>query len=134
MTTTVNKQELKYGTIAYWKERINKASDLMIVGTNISTNRNWDKGHYNYFKIFVVIDGQNQEMQFTENETKENLKRLPLKKKDGYHEFHTSVLGMDRYFKILYSLSSILFEGDNSVNGDSGYVIFDKFPSARRHN
>lgn len=131
----MNNQELvKFGTIAYWKERIQKATDLDIIGTNISQNRNWDKGHYNYFKIIVVIDGQIEELRFTNNETKKNLDRLPVKQRDGQPQFYEHVLGMNRFFSILYSLSRVLFEGDNSVNNDSGYVIFKKFPNARKYN
>lgn len=131
---TAIKQKPAFGTIEYWKERINKATDLTIIGTNISQNKNWDKGHYNYFEIHIVIDGKIEELRFTNNETKKNLQRLPVKQRNGLPQFYEHVLGENRFFSILYSLSRVLFEGDNSVNNDAGYVIFEKFPSARNHN
>ena len=128
--------EIEYGTIEYWKQEIKKATDLTIIPVGVSTNQYWDKGIWNRFRIFMVIDGKFEELRFTDNETQKNLKRLPIKKnKDGYgYTFFERVIGMDRLFSILYSLSRVLYEGDNSVNNDAGYVIFEKFPSAKRFN
>lgn len=128
-------RELKFGTIEYWKEELKHATDLTIIPVEKSTNGHWDKGIWNRFRIFIVIDGKFQELRFTENETQQNLNRLPIKKdKYGDYTFFERVLGMDRLFSILYSLSRILYEGDKSVNNDAGYVIFEKFPSAKRFN
>lgn len=71
-------------------------------------------------KIIIVADGKIEDVRFTYNETKENLRQLSIKKKDDRYKFHQNVIGSDRFFEILYSLSTKLY--------NDGYDLENKFP------
>ncbi len=74
---------------------------------------------YDRPKIIIVMDEKIEDVRFTENETKKNLQRLSIKKKDGEYKFHESVIGSNRFHEILYHLRYVLY--------NNSYYLINKF-------
>lgn len=64
---------------------------------------------YDRPKIMIVVDGKIEDIRFTENETKEKLRKLPIKNKDGKYRFFERVILFNKFFEILHSLCIVLY-------------------------
>lgn len=97
-----------------YQRELKDIKTIYVVGTNVSTNRNWDRGHWNRFNCYYIKDNEPHLIHFG------NSSECPHWNKSKM-EFQNSVLGMDRVFDIVHSLGSYLF--------NDGYKFKEKFLS-----
>lgn len=100
------KQEARNTVKEELREELKDVQTLYVVGTNISTNANWDRGIWNRFQLYYIKNGKLHRIFITADQAKLT---KPAHWSAAKRAFVNSVLGMDRVFDTVSSFGEWLY-------------------------